>query len=1040
MAVRCPSCNSRLAEFAINCDACNWSVSTAESSANATAADNSVADSSSRGKSKNNGTAQHNGRADKQVDQTARPQKKSVNQRSDSIAEAHLNKAMERIENEHWEKAIRSINRAIVAAPLGRIGECYSLRAYCHLKLDDFERSEKDCSEAIRLNWSDSQTFAWRAAARGEQDKWRLAFADLDRAWRMSEESRDRFSVLMDSYAQACENWFGEQKRGPDALSEMGWVYFRRNHYKDAELCFREAIDKQPGHPMASAGLARLIFEGRSAAGRYTSRQTGEVLDLCNTAAIADEECQKIAVPIRARIYRDKGDLERALEDLVLLRGLAQDDMELTVKCCRLRIDAGDYMVAIDELSRIMQADPVPPEALMLRGDCYREIRNFALAKVDYSRFIERRPRSPDGFTRRADIWVSMGELDHAADDVADAIALDEACFDAYICSSRIALQKGKLDEAMTACRKASLIDNSKTEVFATLASIYFKLGQYTESIEEYSRSIELEEDSKQKANMLYLRGIAFYELGKFQQAYADLKKACHLRPNHAGSWIWKSAACARLEKWTDAIAGLQHAIATRPTSREEYRKLGRPVAEKAIEFFDRQQQREQVSADLFRRRALAFQFLGKFREAAEDYSNALKMDPGNVETLIRRGQTWASLEQTEKAVKDFKSAISRDRGNDQALYHLARTRFFAGEFKLAKRDIQRAIDSSPRNVQYHSLYADVLQRLGDHNGVVQALDRATLLDSTDPSIYRQRGQVYFLRKDYVHAVSDFTRSLELNPAQPDVLLNRAQAYSRANQLTEAIEDYERVLTQNPNCAKAWSGRAAALVLRGQHEYALIWLTKAFHRFKTARDLSEVVFARGKIFYQMGRPAPAIDDFSTVAKLMSEDAVTVAAARYARGLARFASGKLEKAVRDFNHVLKADPNHEGSRQAIAWIANPQDSVQPTFLDDSKEVIRPTRPPVIRSAVQITTRTKDWAAERPYSQWILRTLDKKEYGPLSRETLNLWIEEGRLDFGMKLLRADWSKWKRVEKIFPELQSNSGVSRPPQKVPLAPNVEQ
>jgi len=69
---------------------------------------------------------------------------------------------------------------------------------------------------------------------------------------------------------------------------------------------------------------------------------------------------------------------------------------------------------------------------------------------------------------------------------------------------------------------------------------------------------------------------------------------------------------------------------------------------------------------------------------------------------------------------------------------------------------------------------------------------------------------------------------------------------------------------------------------------------------------------------------------------------------------------------------------------------------------------------------MTTRPRDWRVERQYDTWILRTLEKKEYGPIQREVLNRWIEEGRIDFGMKLLRADWSKWQRVERVFKELE--------------------
>ena len=1007
MSNRCPTCQSSLAVFAISCDDCGWTLNT----------------STENELQKSGGVT---ATAVKQKGETSR--KSSQSPRSNREAESHLAKAMRRIEKESYEAAIRSINRAIVAAPLDRIGECYSLRGYCHLKLDDFVRSEKDCSEAISQNWNDAQTYAWRAAARGEQNHWRRAFNDLDKAWHLSDDDRDRFTGLMDSYSDACELWFAKQEKTPETLSEMGWVHFRRGRYGAAEECFNEAIAADPNHALASAGVAKLIFDGRSETGRYRSSRASEVLQFCAVAMEGPSDCQSIVLPIRIKINRSKGDLDRAMADLNHLTTLAKGDSELAVRCCRLRYEAGDYMVAIDELSKMLMADPIPADALLLRGDCYREIRNHPLAIQDYSRFLKLRPGDTESLARRAESMLAIGNIDRALADVDRAIEINETCFSAYICRAKIKLQEDKLDEAMTDCRKASLIDNSQPQVFSTLASLNFKLGRYTESIEEYSRAAELEEDVRLKANYLYLRGIAYYELGKYQKSYTDFKKACHLRPNHAGSWIWKSAACARLEKWTDAIAGLQFAIATRPSSQDEYRKLGTPVANKAIEFFDRQQQRGQTSPDLFRRRALALQFLGKFEQAIEDYTNALTMDPDNVETLIRRGQAYFSIGgRNEKAVKDFKAAIKRDRGNDQALFHLANTRFDDGEYQLALRDIRRAIESSPRNVRYYGLYADILRKLGQHTGVIEALDRATLLDSTDPVTYQKRGHVHYLRRNYVSAISDFTRSLELSPMQPEVSLTRGLAYLKAEQPEQAIEDFERVLTQNMSLPKAYSGRASALATQRKHEYALIWLTKAFHRFQRPRDLSELVFARGKIFVLMGRSAPAIDDFSTVAKLMKHDDKTVAAARYARAIARYTMDLPEKAKRDFARVISLDPKNEHAALALQWLEDPDSCDKPSFLDPVTEVVRPTRPPVVRAQVNVVTPIKDWSAEKPYHTWILRTLDKKEFGPMSRETLNLWIQEGRIDFGMKLLRADWAKWKRAEKIFNEL----GVSTDPQE---------
>ena len=266
---------------------------------------------------------------------------------------------------------------------------------------------------------------------------------------------------------------------------------------------------------------------------------------------------------------------------------------------------------------------------------------------------------------------------------------------------------------------------------------------------------------------------------------------------------------------------------------------------------------------------------------------------------------------------------------------------------------------------------------------------------------------------------------MELDPSQIDLLLSRANAYARADKPKSAIMDYELTLTRNQMLTKAWSGRASCLTMLGEHEYALIWLTKAFHRFSKPRDLCELIFARGKIFYGASRFGQAINDFTSVAKLMKQDGKFVAAAKYARAIARVQVGQLELAHKDFTNVASLDPNNVAARVALNWLANP-DSALPPFLEKPEAKKKPLRPPVVRSTVTLTTSDKDWKVEMPFNCWVLRTLDKTEYGPVERSILNQWIEEGRIDFGMRLLRADWPKWKKVERIFNELHPGGASS--------------
>ena len=283
-------------------------------------------------------------------------------------------------------------------------------------------------------------------------------------------------------------------------------------------------------------------------------------------------------------------------------------------------------------------------------------------------------------------------------------------------------------------------------------------------------------------------------------------KKSCKLRPNHAGCWIWKAATSARLEQWAEAILGLQQAIQVRPSAAEQYQRLGRPVAEKAIEFFNRQQQRGHNNSELHRKRGLAYQFLGKDDEAIADYSAVLEQEPDDVETLIRRGQVFTRSADHLAAVEDLTRVVRMDKTNHRARYCRAIARLAQGKYADAKKDLQKAIKASPQHPGYHILLGELLQRIGDAQGVIEAFDRAILQDPTNPVTYRQRGVAHLSSGRLLNAISDFTRSLELYPAQMDLLVQRGQAYLKAGQPLLALEDFELALTHDDRLAKAYSG------------------------------------------------------------------------------------------------------------------------------------------------------------------------------------------------------------------------------------------
>ena len=1038
----CPKCNHKLEDFAVSCDACGWSVINQHLSPDqaSSAAEPDVAVVTAVSEPATTRKEAQQGHSSGDTFHEAPP--RNHGRRSlDTLFQI----AMSFLDDGELSFALRELNHSIDAAPINRLGECYSLRGYCHLKNNDFKRAEDDCSEAISLNCRDAQTYAWRAAARGEQNKWKEAFDDLDSACLVAGDDHDAFLELMDSYAETANSYFQKLvdagQSSPDLFFERGWVSLRTGKPDRARHDFRKALTQQPNHAWASTGLAKLMLQDgrllsrlrRSLRRKNRQQDSGKLDDLVAEAIRlssvganknASRACQREALTIRARLYHNMGKPHRANRDLGKLTRRAAGDPEKIVECCQLRFELADYMAAVTRLTGVLNESPTYQRALLLRGKCYAKVRNYPLAIDDLETYL--RLNSSDSFARAelAGVFLATHQIDRASVEFEKVTRDNQTSFEAYLGLSKIFLAKERLDLALSQCEKAIAINSRRPEPFAVKAQIYLKLCDFSRSLDAYSRAVKIAPDSQSKAGYLYLRGAVYYEMAKFEQAVKDFRRSCRLRPNHAGAWVWKAAASSRLERWSDANESLAQAMAIRPEAASQYRQLGQRIAKKAVKHFTRLIQRGNDGRRVYRDRAVANQFLHMYASAIEDLTTALQREPEDADLLVRRGQVYAFTGDHQSARDDFGKAIKLDRRNHWARFCRAQSRYASGDHERARRDVQKAIRISAMHPQYHKLLAEIFSHLGQPEQVVHCLNRATLLDSTDASSFRARGDAQVAVKNFFSAVNDYTRAMELDPSQVDLLLSRANAYARADKPKSATMDYELALTRNPLLTKAWSGRAGCMAMLGQHEYALIWLTKAFHRFPKPRDLCELLFARGKIFYGAGRYAQAIVDFTAVGRLMKQDDKIVSATKYARAIARVQVDQPELARKDFHTVLKLDPGNVAAQVALHWLANPR-AERPSFLEKPEEKKKPLRPPVVRSAVTMKTSDKDWKVEKPFNCWVLRTLDKTEYGPVDREILNQWIEEGRIDFGMKLLRADWPKWKRVERVFAELRPASAV---------------
>jgi tetratricopeptide (TPR) repeat protein len=190
--------------------------------------------------------------------------------------------------------------------------------------------------------------------------------------------------------------------------------------------------------------------------------------------------------------------------------------------------------------------------------------------------------------------------------------------------------------------------------------------------------------------------------------------------------------------------------------------------------------------------RGVAFDKIGQFDRALEDYDKAIVLNSSYPEAYNNRGITFKKIGMFNKAIENFDKAIALNPAYYKAYNNRASAFGKIGQPDKALEDYERAIALNP------SFYEAYLNR-GILYGQVRLLDKA--IESFNQSIainpeyaeaYYNRGFAYSLIGQDDRALYDFTKAIELNQNFAVAYLNRGKLYFKAGQREQAMADFRK--------------------------------------------------------------------------------------------------------------------------------------------------------------------------------------------------------------------------------------------------------
>lgn len=208
-----------------------------------------------------------------------------------------------------------------------------------------------------------------------------------------------------------------------------------------------------------------------------------------------------------------------------------------------------------------------------------------------------------------------------------------------------------------------------------------------------------------------------------------------------------------------------------------------------------------------------------------------------------------------------------------------------------------------------------------------------------DASGFSRRGAAFAARRDYTHAIADFTRACELAPTEASYFYQRAVAYSDNGQPEPAVADLDEALKLQPNylpallaraelhlrkheraeatpdidAATRVAGRGDAVQLQLGHMYMRADLpARADERYSAwiaAHSRADINMPHALAARCRARalsatiPSGALGDCDDALRRLPQDGATLTA----RGLVRLRQGDYDKALADLDRAVQINP-------------------------------------------------------------------------------------------------------------------------------------
>lgn len=284
--------------------------------------------------------------------------------------------------------------------------------------------------------------------------------------------------------------------------------------------------------------------------------------------------------------------------------------------------------------------------------------------------------------------------------------------------------------------------------------------------------------------NEHYDRGIRLFDLGKFEEAIAELNQV-----------VKRGKEGARSDALTQRLASFYIA--------EAYANLGMSALvnqgfEKAEEYLGKALAVNPHYADLHFHYGRACRAAGHTLQAISAFENALRINRRFAKAHFHLGLALYEADRPAEALEHIRDAVTLERGFQTDEFANAIARHDAGDYAGAYAVFQSIAETDVDEIAIHAKQGVDLYRRGLHEEAAEEFRAALALNGNYADLRNHLGIALNAQRLYEEAAVEFGRALEINPLYLEARTNLALTLNSAGKSAEASEQFRKILEQDP--------------------------------------------------------------------------------------------------------------------------------------------------------------------------------------------------------------------------------------------------